>query len=102
VVAGTEDGNVFLCGTDGDEKKIATHPGARVQAIQFTQSGRIFVACSNGQVDILSSGGQLVKTWNEPGSADFLSIDEKNDLLVVATSGRLLHLYRLSDLSAKP
>jgi len=102
VVAGTEDGNVFLCGTDGDEKKIATHPGARVQAIQFTQSGRIFVACSNGQVDILSSAGQLVKTWNEPGSADFLSIDEKNDLLVVATSGRLLHLYRLSDLSAKP
>jgi WD40 repeat protein len=88
VIAGTEDGSVYLCSIDGDEKKTLTsHPGSRVQAIRCTAGGRIFIAFSNGQVELLGTSGQLIKTWNEPGSADLISIDEKNDLLAIATAG---------------
>jgi WD40 repeat protein len=101
---GSEDGIVSQYNINGDEKKnFTTNPGARVQAIRCSQSGRIVVvAYSNGTVHIVNGNGQLMRTLNESGSVDFLSLDEKNDLLITGTANKLIHVYHLSDLSLKP
>ncbi len=101
---GSEDGIVSLYTINSDNKNnFTSNPGARVQSIRCSQSGKIVVvAYSNGTVHIINGNGQMMRTLNEIGSVDFLSLDEKNDLLITATANKLIHIYHLSDLSLKP
>lgn len=101
---GSEDGIVSQYNLSSDEKKnFASNPGTRVQTIRCSQSGKIVViAYSNGVVQVVNASGQVVRTLNETGSVDFISLDEGNDLLVTGTTNKIIHIYRLSDLSQKP
>jgi WD40 repeat protein/energy-coupling factor transporter ATP-binding protein EcfA2 len=101
---GSEDGVVSQYNLNSDDKKnFTTNPGARVQAIRCSQSGKIVVVgYSSGTVQVVNGSGQVIRTLNESGSVDYLSLDEKNDLLVVGTTNKTIHIYHLSDLSLKP
>lgn len=101
---GSEDGTVSQYVISSDEKQVfASSKGNRVQTIKCGTSGKtIAVGYSNGTVQVLNSKGNLTRTLNEAGSVDYISIDEANDLLVTATTGKIIHIYHLSDLSQKP
>jgi len=101
---GSEDGVVSQYSFATDEvKQFSSNPGSRVQALVCSQNGKTIVASySSGQVQVLNSKGQLTKSLNESGSVDHLAIDEKNELLIIGTSTKIIHLYKLSDLSLKP
>ena len=101
---GSEDGIVSQYNINSDEKKnFTTNSGARVQAIRCSQSGKIVVVSySNGNVHVVNGNGQVMRSLSEAGSVDFLSLDEKNDLLVLGTANKIIHIYHLSDLSQKP
>ncbi len=104
IFIGSEDGIVsqYTIGAN-DKESFTSLNNARVQSIQCSASGKIIVVgYSNGAVQILNSKGSITRTLNETGSVDFISLDEKNDLLVTATANKIIHIYHLSDLSQKP
>lgn len=99
---GTEDGTVSLYNINNDDKKIfSSLSGSRVQCIQ-SGNKYISIGYSNGAVQVYSSNGSLIRTLNEGGSADNITLDEKNDILITATANKIIHIYQLSDISQKP
>jgi energy-coupling factor transporter ATP-binding protein EcfA2 len=101
---GSEDGLVsqYMIGSE-DKQSFASSVGNRVQSIKCGASGKnIAVGYSNGTLQVLDSKGNLMRTINETGSVDFILMDDQKDLLVTATARKLIHIYRLSDLSQKP
>lgn len=104
LLVGCDDGNVFLCdAASGDKNNFTSNKGNRVQAINVSESGKtIAVAYSNGAVQILNNKGELQRTVNETSSADYVTIDEAQDIIVVVTSRPLIHVYQLSNLQQKP
>ena len=85
---------------DGSDMQSFTSTAARVQSIKC--NGKLIaVGYSNGTVQLLNSKGQTTRTINTPASADFILLDEKNDLLAVGLSNKLINLYHLSE-TGKP
>ena len=101
---GTEDGAVSVYNINREEKiPFASNRNTRVQAVRCSDTGnRIVISYSNGMVQVLNRKGQVERTLNENGSVDHISLDEKNDLLVLWTASKFLKIYRLADLSQKP
>jgi energy-coupling factor transporter ATP-binding protein EcfA2 len=101
---GTEDGVVSQYTIGGsDKEQFAGISNSRVQSIQCSSNGKlIVVGYSNGVVQLLNNAGKNTRTLNESGSVDFINIDESNDVLVIGTANKIVHIYRLSDLSQKP
>ncbi len=100
IFAGSEDGKVIQMNADGSDVQSFTAANGRVQAI--TCNGKLIaVGYSNGTVQLLNGSGQTVRSINEPASADFICLNERNDLLVIGLSNKLIHIHRLSE-SGKP
>ena len=101
---GSEDGQVLQFTLANNEKfSLTGSSGKRIQSLQCSESGNLLVAgTSGGTIQVMNVKGNVTRTLNEAGSVDFLSLDEKNDLLVTATANKIIHIYRLSDLLQKP
>jgi energy-coupling factor transporter ATP-binding protein EcfA2 len=100
---GCEDGYSYIYNFSNEKRQsLSASPGARVQAIHTSKKNRmVAVGFSNGKLQVLRENGSMLKTINESGSIECFAFDDKNDLLIVATS-KLIHIYKLSDLSQKP
>lgn len=103
LLVGCENGTVYLLNISSGTKNIYTSlSGNRVQNISCSTNGKIVaVAYSSGAVQILKNQS-LIKSINESSSADYVDIDELHDAVVVVTSKPVIHVYQLSNLSAKP
>ena len=101
---GTEDGIVSRYSVGSNEKKdFARNAGTRVQAISCSKSGKIIVVgYSDGLLQVLNANGQVMRTLNQASSADYISLDEANDLMVIGGANKRIHVYRLYELSLKP
>jgi WD40 repeat protein len=100
---GSEDGIISQYIIGGDDKQSFASSNGRVQTIECSASGKIIAAgFSSGVIQLYNSKGNVTRTLNETGSVDFISLDEKNDLLICATANKIIHIYHLSDLSQKP
>jgi len=100
---GGEDGVVHVYNmTTGDQQLLLKNSG-RVQTIQKSKNGKwMAVGYSNGSMQLMDGNGQPVRTLNESGSVDYILLSDRQDLLVVGTANKIIHMYRLSDLSLKP
>ena len=100
IYAGGEDGKVIVMNADGSDMQSFTNGSGRVQSIKC--NGKLIcIGYSNGTVQVMNNKGQISRTINEGASADFLLPDDKNDLLAVGLSNKLIHIYHLSE-SGKP
>lgn len=101
---GCEDGKVYRVNPENRERHIfAERPGVRVTAMTISESGELLaVGYSDGHVQVLHRGGKLTKELSASGSVSHLSFDESRDALAVATAGKMLNLYALSNLTALP
>ena len=104
VLVGCEDGKIysFDSGT-GSQKVFASNPGKRVESIAVADNGsKVIAGFSDGAVAVYSKSGSLKQRLSEKGIPKFMDIDRGQDLLVVGTTARLIHIYKLSDLTIKP
>lgn len=100
IYAGSEDGKVVQMDADGSDVRPFASANARVQAIK-SNGKLIAIGYSNGSILLMNSSGQTIRTINDAASADFISLDEKNDFLAVGLSSKLIHVYHLSE-TGKP
>ncbi len=100
---GGEDGTIHVFNLTTGDKQVLLKNSGRVQTIQRAKSGKwIAIGYSNGSIQILDGNGQPVRTLNESGSVDYVLLNDRQDLLVVGTANKIIHMYSLSDLSLKP
>ncbi len=104
LIIGCEDGTLYLYNISGDNKKtISSITGARIQTLSYSKEGNMFAAgFANGTVELFNSKGQSIRTINESSGIETLCLNEKQDILAVATTGESLFFYPLSDKLAKP
>ncbi len=104
LIIGCEDGSLYLYNiSSGTKRSISSIQGARIQTLAYSKEGNVFAAgFANGSVELFNSKGQSIRTINESSGIDAISLDEKQDVLSVATLSGNLYLYPLSDKLAKP
>lgn len=103
-LVGCENGKVYRVNTADKSKTVFTErEGARVEAIAVSSGGsKVAVGYSDGIVQVLSGHGTPSKELAVPGSVVQVAFDENSDVLAVATAGRMLNLFALSNLTALP
>jgi len=104
ILAGCEDGIVYEYNT-GDNKMstLVNNKPARIQCITYSSHKKfLIVSSSDGRLSILTESGQLIKTFAEGHSVDFVSADDESGLLAEATVNNLIRIYNLNDLSQRP
>lgn len=104
LIIGCEDGNLYLYNLSTDDKKIVSSiPGSRIQTLSYSYQGNYFAAgFANGTVEIFNGRGQSLRTINMSSPINAVCLDEKQDILAVATLGENLFIYQLSDKLSKP
>jgi WD40 repeat protein len=102
--AGLEDGSIVCYKNNFTEtQQLKGFSGARVQSLTISKYGNYLVATgSNGQVHIYDHEGHLLQSIADAGSIDFALADEKQDLLITASSRRQIKIYSLSTPARKP
>lgn len=84
-------------------RSFSNRPNFRIEAIDAGQSGNhIAIGYSDGLTQVYSKQGALIKEFRGIGSVAHLEINEKNDLLLIVTSGKVIYLQSLSNLSQPP
>jgi hypothetical protein len=104
LVIGCEDGTLYVYNVSSDSKQqLSLISGVRTQAVAYSSSGKIAGAgYSNGTIELFNNSGQKIRTINESSGIVAINIDEKQNIMVVATLGKTLKIYQLSDQSLKP
>jgi len=104
ILAGCEDGLVYQYNiSSGNMVAVINNSPARIQCIARSSLGKfIIVASSGGQLNILNVDGQLIKTFSEGRSVDFVSASDESGMLAEATGNHMIRIYNLNDLSQKP
>lgn len=105
LAAGGEDGRIYLVNiSSADKKSIAINSPARIQCSAYSRQGNFLASgSSNGIIQVFNKKGSLIKTITDnTGSVDFISVDEKLNVLISVSGSKIIHIYTLSDLSLKP
>lgn len=104
IYVGCENGIVYRVNIDNKKSEVfASRTNSRVEVISQSDDGLVIVVgYSDGITQVYSKSGSLLKEIAGEGSVAFLKIDRSHDLLVIASAGRLINLYTLSDLSKLP
>lgn len=103
-LVGCEDGKSYSIDTETMLKTdLRTRPGARVEIINQSENGTwAAIGYSDGFIEVLNSRGKLLKTLRTIGSVQFIEIDQKNAVLVIASTGKTVSVYSLNNLTALP
>ena len=57
---------------------------------------------SNGKLQVFDAKLSSIQTLNEAGSVDCIVLDDKTRVMVTSTANKVIHVYRMNQLSMKP
>ncbi|MFT5724726.1 MAG: energy-coupling factor transporter ATP-binding protein EcfA2 [Bacteroidia bacterium] len=103
-LVGCENGSTYVVNlNDKKYNQFAARPAARVEAISQSSFGDIFaITYSDGITQVFNKSGKKIKELRGVGSPVDIIIDKENDLMIVASSAKLIRLYTLSNLDLLP
>jgi len=105
ILAGCENGVVYSFDlTENNLTVLLNHAPARINNINYSSNKHyIVISSSGGQISLLNSETlQIAEKITERKSIVFISVDDENDQMAVATTNRLVHIYDLRDALQKP
>lgn len=104
LVVGCQDGSVYRMNLTSNEMKVVVkRQGVRVEALAVSESADLIaIGFSDGETHLYSLSGKFIKKLSGKGIVEHLVIDNKNDILIIATSSKKLSLYTLSNLTTLP
>lgn len=89
--------------TSNELKEFASKDKNRVDVLTKSKNGKqIAIGYSSGIVQLFTAEGSLRKEIRSLGSISFIEIDEVANILAIATSAKIISLYKLSNLTDLP
>jgi WD40 repeat protein/energy-coupling factor transporter ATP-binding protein EcfA2 len=101
---GCENGQVYRVDLKNKTSgPFAARESSRAEKIVQSETGDIVaIAFSDGVIQILNKAGNKIKELSSIGAPLDLIIDKKNELLIIASSAKLIQFYTLSNLNMLP